>query len=113
VTPGVKQFTSLKDLCVAALQQFSPAQLVCSSERLGPAGTFSPKEAIYHFELYRVLHNILEGSLYPIPEYGKGSNNSIDLMIPTYQWGIEILLDGRKITEHVERFNCGVHMGLG
>jgi hypothetical protein len=85
----------------------------CSSERLGPAGTFSPKEAIYHFELYRVLHNILEGSLYPIPEYGKGSNNSIDLMIPTYQWGIEILLDGRKITEHVERFNCGVHMGLG
>jgi hypothetical protein len=97
----------LKELCITALQQFNPAQLACASSRLGPAGTYSPKEATYHFELYRVLHGILGGSLYPIPEYGKASNDSIDIMIPAYRWGIELLLEGRKITEHVARFNSG------
>ncbi|KAA8902470.1 hypothetical protein FN846DRAFT_908554 [Sphaerosporella brunnea] len=105
--PAVPTITSLKDLLISALHDFNPAQLRSSSCRLGPAGVYSPKEATYHFELYRALHKMLGGSLYSIPEYGKHTNASIDIMIPHYGWGMELLLEGRKIAEHIRRFDAG------
>jgi hypothetical protein len=45
--------------------------------------------------------------LYPIPEYGKHTNASIDIMIPHYGWRMELLLEGRKIAQHIRRFDAG------
>jgi len=42
-----------------------------------------------------------------MPEYGKDTNDSIDLMIPHYKWGIEVMYDGRKMKKHIERFRSG------
>jgi hypothetical protein len=104
--PAVPTIRSLNNLLISALHEFNPAQLRSSSCRLGHAAVYSPKEATYHFELYRALHKLLGGSLYPIPEYGKHTNASIDIMIPHYGWGMEVLLEGRKVAQHIRRFDA-------
>jgi hypothetical protein len=56
----------------------------------GSWGKILPKEASFHFELYRVLHTLLKTSIYPTPEFGVGSSHhSIDLMY-----------DGRLLEDH-------------
>lgn len=66
-------------------------------------------ESIWHFELYRVLCNILPDNIYISPEVGKAfcDNGSIDLYIPFYCWGIELLVDGYGMKEHYLRFQAG------
>jgi hypothetical protein len=106
-TPPVLELTSMKDLSFAAIKGLNQSQLSSGSARLGSAGLFYPKEATYHFEFYRALHAILEGCLYPIPEYGNASRHAIDLMSPHYRWEIELPIEGRKITKHLARFKSG------
>ena len=114
------QFPTLYSLVIEAVKRFSPRQLASASKRSGIAGELVSashrrgvagkpvaKEATFHFELYRVLHELLDGRLLPTPEFGKSTNHSLDLMVPTVGWGIECLYESRRLGEHAERFSQG------
>ena len=109
-----EKFPTLYHLFIEAVKLFSSRQLA-STSRLGTAGKPIAKEATFHFELYRVLHGLLGGQLFPTPEFGKWTNHSLDLMVPGVGWGIECLHEGRKLGEHAERFAQGgaYHKWLG
>lgn len=66
-------------------------------------------ESIWHFELYRVLCKILPDNVNISPEVGKvfSDNGTIDLYIPCYGWGIELLVDGHEMKKHYLRFQPG------
>src|SRR5690554_2810350 len=98
---------SLYETVRAALGLFSKKQLLSSAQSLGPGGTARAKEAVFHFELYRCLKLVVP-DVYPTPEFSAGkSKHDIDLYLGFAGWGIEVLVDGKGLKEHVSRFNTG------
>jgi len=84
----------------------NPEQLRGSAYRLGPAGLPYPKETHFHFELYRTLYDILGGAMYAVPEFGlQGTKHSIDILIPSRNWGVELIYDSRDLKAHLSRFH--------
>jgi hypothetical protein len=66
-------------------------------------------------EFYRALHDHLRGGILPSQEYGKFGKGGgvVDLYIPGYKFGLEILLEGRGLTERYKRFLPGGIIILG
>lgn len=66
-------------------------------------------EDSWHFELHRTIRKCLPKGVRVYTEVGKifTDKGSIDLYIPMYQWGIELLIDGDDLKKHYERFLPG------
>lgn len=102
--PGpVPDIRTLEEVCIAAIQRFSPCNL--QSRHEGPNDQWSIPEATFQDELYRCIFKELCGCLI-YSEYMHDRGGRVDFLIPGKQWGIELLQNGRikNIVEHSERF---------
>ncbi|KAL1966800.1 hypothetical protein VTN77DRAFT_3765 [Rasamsonia byssochlamydoides] len=93
----LRRFQTLKDLCLAIVQEFKPAALREIHTR--------PLEAQYQDEFYRACYELLEGHLYLNSEWtGQKIGGRVDFYVRQVQWAIECLRDGNNIEEHIARF---------
>ena len=104
-------FTSLKDLCLAALEQFSPTSIATHAKRLphSPANSTRPPcpEAQYGHELYRRMYIVLQGKAVIHSEFSYTKAGRIDFFLKQPGWGIEIFRDGDLLEQHISRFTVG------
>jgi len=100
------RFGSIKDLCFAAVGEFSRVSLSSVERGLGPGAVNRPLEAQYQDEFYRVCHS--EFNVYLTSEWsGSSLVGRIDFHVKDVKWVIECVRDGDKIDEHIERFQQG------
>jgi hypothetical protein len=97
-------FSSLKDLCFEALKYFSPTSLASHARKVGRAPGAGRPEAQYTYELYRCLYKVTEGKCTIHSEYSYTVEGRIDLFLKKRKWGIEVLRDGDRISQHADRF---------
>ena len=71
-----------------------------------PATAHCP-EAQYAFELYRCLFKLLEGTTSVQAEFSYASDGRLDLFIQEKRWAIELLRDGDRTQNHMQRFRPG------
>ena len=96
------------DLVIATTMDFRPRQLSDAPRSL--AGNTLPLEDQYQKEFYRCLFTILDGHVVISPEYvvktgTKGG--TIDFLIESKKWGLELLRDRDRLVEHMKRFEPG------
>lgn len=80
----------------------------------GPGAKSLPKEATFRFEFYYMLNAVIEGNMYPAPEYEKKDGKDsgcMNIMIPDVEWGIELIYAGRRLDSHMGRFEPAVSYG--
>ena len=101
------RFSSIKDLCIAAVRKFSRVSLSSVERGIGPGAVNRPLEAQYQDEFYRVCHS--EFNVHLTSEWsGSSLIGRIDFHIKDVKWVIECVRDGDKIDdEHIERFQQG------
>jgi hypothetical protein len=101
-------YPTVLDFVKAALRLFNPNQLSQPKRKAGPAFSKRVPESQYQQELYRSIHILTKGKLWPSPEFGSAPDarlGRIDLFIPVKCWGIELTRDGSKLAEHASRFD--------
>ena len=99
------EFSSVKDLCFAAIRKFRPTLL--SLTRLSAGGVVLPVEARYTHELSRACYEIL-GDIFLDPEWkGRSSCGKVDFYIEPVKWVIECDREGTRLQEHIRRFQPG------
>ena len=99
------RFSSVRDLCFAAMHKFSPTLLSCG--RLGTGGVVPPMEAQYRHELSRACYHIL-GNMFLTSEWrGPSSDGMVDFYIKPVKWAIECDRDGDRLPQHIGRFQPG------
>ncbi len=82
---------SLPDLCIKAMQRFSPSAL--TSRKRSFEGQWSIPEAVFQAEWYAALKSELKG--YQLwSEYSQDQRGRIDFWLPDQAWGIKILQNG-------------------
>ena len=97
-------YPTLATLAETMLRQFSSRNLA-STTRIGPSGATRPVEAAYQDETYRVLHALLGFSAHVTSEWTKsGGNGRLDFQIGGVGWGLELVREGKQLTEHCHRF---------
>ena len=89
---------------------FDP-RMLSSERRLGPACIQRPPEAQYPDEFYRCSHKCFRGALVSLPEFGTKSGR-VNFYVKSKRWGIELLRDGDRLAEHLERFSTTGVYGL-
>jgi hypothetical protein len=100
------RFGSIKDLCFAAVREFSYASLSSVERGLGPGAVTRPLEAQYQDEFYRACHSRLNVCL--TSEWsGSSLVGRIDFRIKDVKWVIECVREGDRIEEHIGRFQQG------
>lgn len=99
------RFPSLTDLCEAVLRQFSRKNLLSSVPKRPTASTFfRPLEAQFQDEWYRAFFSLVGHGVAISSEWSCAGDGRIDFRIIEPAWGIEILRDGDRLTEHCNRF---------
>ena len=88
---------------VDVVSKFSP-HLLSAKRRIGPGGIWRPPEAQYQDEFYRGCHRCSNGSLVTFPEFGTAKGR-VDFYIPSKQWGVELLRDGDRLSQHCGQFS--------
>ena len=102
----VNRFSSIEDLCFAAVRVFSRVSLSSVERDIGPGAVNRPLEAQYQDEFYRACHS--EFNVYLTSEWsGSSLVGRIDFHVKDVKWVIECVRDGDKIDEHIERFQQG------
>jgi hypothetical protein len=102
----VNRFSSIEDICFAAVRAFSRVSLSSIERGIGPGAVSRPLEAQYQDEFYRACHSEL--NVYLTSEWsGSSLVGRIDFYIKDMKWVIECVRDGDKIDEHIERFQQG------
>ena len=102
--PGVPfESNSILQLALEVITRFSP-RLLSAERRIGPGCIPRPPEAQYQDEFYRSCHAYSNGSLITFPEFSTGKGR-VDFYIPSRQWGVELLREGDRLTEHSGRFS--------
>ncbi|KAN0071428.1 hypothetical protein V8E54_010024 [Elaphomyces granulatus] len=94
-----------EDFCLRVLKRFSASMLRTTRDgrRIGPSGKLRPPEAAFQAEFYRCCwHEV--GPVGICSEWSGTKDGCIDFLISEPGWGIELLRDGNKITEHCNRF---------
>jgi hypothetical protein len=97
-------FSSPKDLCFEALKYFSPTSLASHARKVGRAPGATRPEAQYAYELYRCLYKVTGGKCTIHSEYSYTVEGRIDLFLKKRKWGIEVLKDGDRMPQHINRF---------
>jgi hypothetical protein len=100
------RFRSIKDLCFAAVSEFSRVSLSSIERGIGPGAVNRPLEAQYQDEFYRVCHSNF--NVYLTSEWsGSSLVGRIDFHVRDVKWVVECVRDGDRIDEHIERFEKG------
>ena len=105
------QYPTVFELCLAVLSNFKPSQMHIPIRRVGAPSVISPlPEAQYQDEFYRSLFSVTAGNVRISPEFAsaKGADvaGRIDFFIPVAKWGIGIIRDGNRLSEHNSRFEA-------
>ena len=100
-------FSSIKDLCFAAVREFSPTAL--TSERgIGAGALERPVEAQFQDEFYRACYVLLNKNIYLASEWsGQKVGGSVDFQIKSQKWAVECVRKGDRLEEHIARFQAG------
>ena len=102
----------LPDLCIKAMQRFSPSALTSRKEISGDQ--WSIPEAAFQAEMYAALKSELMGSQI-CSEYSQDRTGRIDFWLPDEAWGIELLQNGTldAIKDHtINRFQFDENLDL-
>lgn len=102
-------YPSVFKLCLAAISNFKPSQMHIPICRVGaPSPITQLPEAQYQDEFYRSVFSVTAGNVCISPEFasvrGADVMGCIDFFIPVVKWGIEIIRDGNRLSEHNSRF---------
>ena len=103
---------SLPDLCIKAMQRFSPSALTARKKISGDQ--WSIPEAAFQAEMYAALKSELIGSQI-CSEYSQDRTGRIDFWLPDEAWGIELLQNGTldAIEDHtINRFQFDENLDL-
>ncbi|PYH96186.1 hypothetical protein BO71DRAFT_184152 [Aspergillus ellipticus CBS 707.79] len=95
-------------LAIEVVKRFNPHQL--SEPKRAFNRDTSPLEDQYGKEFYRCIDEILRGRMLVSPEFAIDYGNqsgSLDFYISDMNWGIELLRDNDRISEHLNRFEPG------
>jgi hypothetical protein len=100
------RFSSVQDLCFAAVREFSSVSLRAVERGIGPGPANRPLEAQYQDEFYRACYSEL--NVYLTSEWLRSSSGGrVDFRVKGVEWVIECVRDGDKIDERIERFQQG------
>ena len=100
-----EKFSSLPTFCEAVLRNFSRSNLLLSGKgRLGASAQVRPPEAQFQDEWYRAFNSLLGHGFAISSKWSQFGNGRIDFRIVGPKWGVEILRDGDRLTEHCNRF---------
>lgn len=69
-----------------------------------------PPEDQYGKEFYRCIDDVLKGRMVVSPEFAVSygaQSGSLDFFIPDMTWGIELLRENDRISEHLTQFASG------
>lgn len=95
------------DLVIDAIRSMNPRHLSDPPRSLSRESL--PLEDQYQKEFYRSFYTLVDGNVVISPEYvvktGKGGG-TIDFLLPSEKWGIELLRNRNKVVEHMERFTA-------
>jgi hypothetical protein len=101
--------TDVKSLVVTAIEKMSAFSLLQST----PHQDLSPKEAVFQHLFMTSLLACLPANFQVCPELsidfqGSSTSGEIDFYIDgNLRWGIELLIKGSKLKEHISRFEVG------
>jgi hypothetical protein len=98
------------ELSLAVIKKFKPSQLSMPPRGPGLAQNDNPPEVQFCMEFYRSIHCLSKGNVLPSPEYDKKGykgGGAVDILIPGYGFGVELLADGAGIKQHYQRFLPG------
>ncbi len=101
----VERVSSLLNLCEAVLRRFSRKNLLFSLKgRLATSARLTPPEAQFQDEWYHAFNSLLGHGVAMSSEWSLYGDGRIDFRIVDPAWGIELLRDGDRLTEHCNRF---------
>lgn len=100
----IAQFPSITSLCEAVLRRFSRKNILSSVPR-SPTTSGRPPEAQFQDEWYRAFHDVVGHGAGISSEWSRSGDGRIDFWIVNPKWGIELLRDGDRLTEHCQRFS--------
>lgn len=104
----VTMFPTIQALCQAVLQRFSPIKLRQIIQGKVSAGEqVRPLEAQYQDEYYRAFSSIMPPGVAISSEWSWNGDGRVDFYIPCKKWGIELLRDHSRLSEHCDRFEPG------
>lgn len=107
---GTIEEGTVVEFVMCVISRFDPIAL--GKRLISPGTVQQTQEAQYQDEFYRCSHAFVGDSVAVLPEYGMPSGR-VNLYARSKQWGIELLRDGDKLDEHVERFpQYGKYTGL-
>ena len=102
------KFDSLEHFCLTSLRNFKQIVLRNTDPRLGSGGLRKTVEAQHQSEFYRSCYEILGNTIFLLSEYSAvGLRGRIDFYIPSAKWGIELVRDGDRLQQHIDRFLFG------
>ncbi|KKK17577.1 hypothetical protein ARAM_003943 [Aspergillus rambellii] len=103
-----EQFPSITALCQAIIRKFSQKNLGSSVEiELAPSRFRRPPEAQFQDELYRCFFDIVGYGVGLSSEWSRAGDGRIDFRVVEPRWGIEVLRDGDRLSDHCNRFRPG------
>jgi hypothetical protein len=101
----LNKFPTIEVLAEAVLRKFSLRSISSATQQLGTGAVVRPVEAVYQDEFYRALHQVLGFSTRVSSEWsGGGGRGRIDFRLTDVGWGIELLREGDRLSEHCQRF---------
>ena len=103
VSPMSFESSNILDFAIKVIAGFSPRSL-SAKRRIGPGYIQRLPEAQYQDEFYRSCYKLSNGSLVTLSEYG-GAEGRVDFYIPSKEWGVELLRDGKQLGGHSARFS--------
>lgn len=99
------KFPSLTALCEAVLRRFSRKNLLLSlNARQIPSTSLRPPEAQFQDEWYRAFYSLVGHGVGISSEWSHAGDGRIDFRIIEPAWGVELLRDGDRLTQHCDRF---------
>ena len=100
------KYMDLKNFCLCVFKRFSATMLQSGIQgrRTGPSGQPRPRESAYQDELYRCYWLEVRNGAGICSEWSGTDSRQIDFYIPGPKWGIELLRDGDRVQEHLNRF---------
>ncbi|KYQ91644.1 hypothetical protein DLAC_07419 [Tieghemostelium lacteum] len=102
-----KGLIGLKQLIFCAIKYFRPYVISSkfSARASLPNENVQSLESVWQMELYCAFSNILGPIIVPNAGGRNGSDGKIDFYVePPYNWGIELLSEGKGTDEHLNRF---------
>jgi hypothetical protein len=96
-------------LCIAVIKGFSPTNLRDSNGlRYNSGGmTASTSEARFQNEFYAAAKRLLGDRIAISSKWSHDHKDRVDFRIVGTKWGVDLLCDGGRLTEHCRRFEPG------